>query len=288
MIIHKTQFASYLFGLAMVGVMVFVGCDKTMPEKEQDEIVQQEDGENWWNVPFSRMSLFENEDESYLSFEIGLDKPEQGSMSDEKYRALLDFVGGAVIKGAESLHFVSGVVTKCAGPYATVDTSVEAVRTWFWKNPDAQEKICRLQISGEIKYCGEQYFSYAVQYGSWDWGDVSASVWSWKKMRIMKITDFIDIDKHKAALKRLMRKAVYEEFKEPYAGEMELVLPEKYAKNWPHTFENFYVNEQGIVWCFDSGEVLIGGRCPMEIVVGWNDLKGLLRDKSLIPARVTK
>ena len=107
-------------------------------------------------------------------------------------------------------------------------------------------------------------------------------------MRELKITDFIDTNKHKKALKKLMRKAVYEEFKEAYADQMEIVLPEKYAKDWPHTFENFYVNGQGIVWCFDSGEILIGGRCPMEIGVGWNELKGLLRDKSLIPAKSGK
>lgn len=291
----------FLFGLIMAGMLALVGCDKAMPEKEQDEIVQQEDGEGWWNMSFCEIMFTDrtppewhslakkwpDEEEPFPVFSVSLEKPKQGSMSDVKYRALLDFVGGAIIKGAESdpVGFVGGSVTNGS---VTVESAVESVRTWFWGNHDSPSKwvenIFYLEIWDEIKYSDKQYFSYAVKYGGLDWGVVTAAVWSWEKMRELKITDFIDINKHKKALKKLMRKAVYEEFKEAYADNMETVLP-KYAKNWPETFENFYVCAEGIRWCFASGEVLIGGRCPMEIVVGWDKLKGLLLDEALIPRK---
>lgn len=222
-------------------------------------VVRQEDGDDWWNVPFSKMNLSENtppnppwDDKKYpLSlFHVRLEKPGQGTMSDVKYKALLDFVGG--------------LVAHDKNPHPTIDAAVNLERIAFWQgvikeaeNSDMNNAFEAIQnylrMEGEIKYCDEQYFCYAVWHLH---GDPfccreTAGVWNWKKMQTMKITDFIDTNKHKVALKKLMRKAVYEEFKGSSADERGAVLPD-YAKDWPHTFENFYVNKQGIGWCFDA------------------------------------
>ena len=254
-------------------------------------IVRQGDGELWWDVPYSTMEISGTTPPNppwpvstnypYADFKVNIKKPMQGSMSDVKYRALLDFIGSAISHGAT--------------PHATIDEAVKTEEIVFWRGvikemrntggDDAVETGYDLyEMEGEMKYCDERYFCYAVrhQHGCPCCCGETNVVWRWDVMRPLQMSDLIDTKKNGVALKKLMRKAVYEDFKDAYSDNMEVVLPD-YAKDWPHTFENFYVSDKGVAWCFDAGEVLIGGKGPTEVLVTWKDLKRFIIDQKLIP-----
>ena len=255
-----------------------------------DKLVDQGDGHEWWNISYSRVDLYETTPPNppwagtnypYATFDIGIRKPVQGRMSVEKYSALQNFIGSAITHGKT--------------PHKTIDEAIDTERKTFWdgviaemkktkKSPSDESLFDQFEMNGEIKYSTQKYFCYNVrhQYGCSCCSGETNVVWSWNAMAEVKIDDIVDTHKYAKELKRLMRKAVIEGYGDDYADNMEVLLPD-YAKDWPHTFSNFYLTDRGVTWGYDAGEVLIGGKGTAETTLTWEQLIPFLTDRSVIP-----
>lgn len=255
-------------------------------------VVRQNDGDDWWKLPFSRVKLYETAPPDppwsgtnypYADFQVKLKKPVQGNMSDERYLPLLNFIGSAITHGK--------------GLHRTIDEAIHTERVIFWDGVIQDAKKSGLdsghggpwdvfEMVGEVRYQTENYFCYMVshQHGCPCCVCETNIVWNWETMAPVKINDVVNTGKFAKELKMLMRAAVYEDLKKDYSDNMALVLPD-YAKNWPYTFENFYLTGKGITWSYDAGEVLIGGKGHMETTLSWESLMPYLTDAFAIPPR---
>ena len=64
------------------------------------------------------------------------------------------------------------------------------------------------------------------------------------------------------------------------------VLPD-YANDWPgeNMIEAFFLNEEGVVWEFWAGEVLVGANGHFKMLLPWKKLKPFLHDDFVVPRR---
>ena len=248
--------------------------------KEVAQKPQPTDGEDWWDFPCEKYHSHENTPPNppfdgtnypFASSTYTLEIPVRGAMSDAKFAALQKFLGETIANG----H----------GSAANIREGINRRRISFWEGcikeaqnaggEDALEKgFDILEMEGTVKYQDPMYFCYSLvcQHGCSCCVGQTNVVWNWKTLAPVKIEDVFDLEKSGKELKLLMRKAVVDCLAPDYEGDdMQMVLPD-YAKDWPYTFGNFYVSTKGMTWSCDAGEVLIGGKGPLEFTVSWPDL----------------
>lgn len=248
------------------------------------------DGSRWWMIPYTRMDLYETTPPDppwsgtnypYSTFKVDLLKPVQGTMSAGKFERLLDFIGGAIAHGKE--------------PHGTIDEAVNTLRMDFWSNvikdksnATAQDSqtgaFDQFEMGGEIKYATEKYFCYGIRHqrGCPCCSGETNIVWRWSSLSAVGIEEIVDVKRFAKDLGRLLRAAVVESFKDDYADNMDVVLPD-YAKDWPRSFGNFYLTAKGITWSYDAGEVLIGGKGTAETSLSWEQVRPYLTSESVLP-----
>ena len=241
-----------------------------------------EDGAEWWRFPIEK---YESSDGNppklfnigtnfpYARIDLSADIPGRGTMSKARFDALQSAMGAVVSDGKQ--------------PHSTIREALHREIVKFWsehltKSRNRDGRFGIFCVNTEIPYRGPEYVSFrvSIQDGPPSGTFYRNMVWDWGKMRPLKFYDMVD-KRHRTAFGELMRSELPDN-----VGDPDYVLPD-YAKDWPQedVTEKFFLTEEGVVWEFWAGEVLIGANGHCMMLLPWKKLKPFLRDDFVIPDR---
>lgn len=246
------------------------------------------DSADWWRFPFERVERmdfkppnppFVGTNYPHASVTMMIESPCQGGMTTRKFVALQ-----ACLAQAMSTHSNSAC--------RTVAESAHSELVHFWRghikemdgiSPESSYGVYKLAT--KITYRGPEYVSFRIdsQNGCPCCADTTNIVWNWITETSLHIGEVVDMTAI-GGLKKLMRQRVRAYYADDYADNPDAVLPD-YAKDWPHSFDNFSVDETGVTWFCDAGEVLIGGRGPYATTLTWQELAPFLMKAFRLPTR---
>lgn len=252
-----------------------------------DRRPNQADEQDWWDFPFERVESVETTppippfigtNYPYASVTLKIENPSQGGMSTKKFRALQRCLARAVSPhGDVECLTVTGAVRN------------EVIRFWRevvkeTKDESSDGGFGIFVLETKIMYRGPEYVSFAIknQNGCPCCAESTNVVWSWRTESPLKIWEVIKQSETKG-LKQLMRKRVREDLEADYEDSPELVLPD-YAKNWPYAFDNFSLDENGVTWFCDAGEVILGGKGSYGTHLTWEELSPYMVKGFVIPS----
>lgn len=250
------------------------------------------DAPDWWRFPYRKIKArettppnppFAGTNYPYASVELDLDIPMQGGMTAEKYAALQNFLGGVLTHGRR--------------PHASVQQGLDRMRVEFWDKAIRERRNTGpdddsggfdvLEVRASIPYRDDRYVCFRSEHerGCPCCCVETNAVWSWAQRRPLAIEDVIS-PVHAPELKKLMRAEVCRKLALE-CDDPEFQLPD-YAADWPHTFANFRLDERGVTWCYDAGEVVSGGKGSDDTKLAWEQLKPLLNPSFELPGSPQK
>ena len=245
------------------------------------------DSDDWWRFPFERVERMEfappnppfaGTNYPHASVTLKIESPRQGGMTTRKFNALQSCLAKVI-----SPH--PNVICR------TVAEAVQSELVCFWRklikewdgvSPESGYGIYELET--KIVYRGPEYVSFRIdsQDGCPCCAGATNVVWSWRTESPLPIGEVIDLTA-RSRLKKLMRQRVQEDFADDYGDNPDVVLPD-YAKDWPHSLDNFSLDDAGVTWFCDAGDVLIGGKGPYETKLTWQELSPFLKKTFRLPS----
>lgn len=93
-------------------------------------------------------------------------------------------------------------------------------------------------------------------------------------MRLLKIEDVVDMERRDRLAEMMIANLRFED--------PDFELPD-WAKGWPNSFSNFWIDYSGIVWGYCMGDVYAGANGPMKIRLSWEQLRPVLRKDFVLP-----
>lgn len=241
-----------------------------------------------WRVTVTRIDdvpsappaeLFAGTNYPYASITCSIEDPVNPGMDPEKFSAFQKCLGKSICPHSRR-------------EVTSVRDGLDAALFEFWdkylkevRQGTFESEFAILEISTKVAYTDPAYVGYVVEYqdGCPCCLGQTNVVWSWRMNRSLTSADVVKADSVQQ-LRRMLRAAVKRYFAEDYGDSPEAVLPD-YAKDWPHTLENFLIDERGISWTCDAGEVLIGGKGSSSFRLTWEELSPVLREDFTLPAK---
>ena len=233
------------------------------------------------DVPLSPPAeLFAGTNYPYASIMCSIEDPVNNGMDPEKFSALQKCLGESICPHSRR-------------EVTSVRDGLDAALFEFWdkylnevRQGTFESEFAILEINTKVAYMGPEYLGYVVEYqeGCSCCAGETNVVWSWSMDRSLRSADIVRADSVEQ-LRMMLRAAVKRYFADDYGDAPEMVLPD-YAKDWPHTIENFIIDERGISWSCDAGEVLFGGKGPCSFRLSWEELSPVLREDFKLPAKL--
>ena len=240
----------------------------------------------WWKFPIEMYEydnpqppkfLFEGTNCPQARIHHTIAIPGEGQMPKERYNRLQSAIGAFITHGKK--------------PYCTVKEAVNRETIKFWvkaleefkkdKDFDIECPIGWYELHSEIKYRGPKYVSYSMseQDGSPSSTEFRNFVWSWDKMRQLRIDDVIDTKKI-ARLKAMIRAEGIKIVSD--INESKYEMP-KGSEGWPYDLSNFWIDDQGFVWREEIGWRTGYTITRIEIRLSWHKMRPLLREDFTLP-----
>lgn len=222
--------------------------------------------------------LFAGTNYPYASIMCSVEDPVNAGIAPDEFSAFQRCLGRAICPHSRR-------------EVTSVRDGLDAALFEFWdkylnevRQGTFESEFAILEISTKVAYMGPEYLGYVVEYqdGCPCCAGETNVVWSWRMNRSLTSADVVRTD-FVGQLRRMLRAAVERCFADDYGDASGVVLPD-YAKDWPHTLENFMIDESGISWTCDAGEVLIGGKGPCSFRLTWDELSPVLREDFKLPA----
>ncbi len=248
-----------------------------------------DDSDDWWKFPFQRTERMESKppnppfvgtDYPHADVTLKIESPCQGGMTTRKFNALQSCLAKAISSHTNAI---------CRTVAEAVQSELvhfwrELIKEWDGKSTESGYDIYELET--EIVYRGPEYVSFRIdsQEGCPCGAGATNIVWNWITEKPLRIDEVIDMAAFRG-LKKLMRQRVREDLADDYEDNLAVVLPD-YAKDWPHSLENFSIDEAGVTWFCDAGEVLVGGKGPYETKLTWQELAPYLTTTFHLPSGV--
>jgi len=254
--------------------------DRLMVSVEKDSM-------DWWQFPFERIDRMEfvppnppfaGTNYPHASVTLKIENPCQGGMTTRKFKALQKCLASAISPHAASECLTIRDAVHCE----LVHFWERLIKEWDGVSPESGYGI--YELGTKVSYRGPEYVSFRIdsQDGCPCCAGSTNIVWNWRSEFPLRIEEVLMMSQTNE-LKRLMRQRVWEDLAEAYDDNPEAVLPE-YAKGWPYSFENFSLDEHGVTWFCDAGEVIIGGKGSYGTTLSWDELMPFIREDFKLPS----
>lgn len=246
-------------------------------------------GLEWWRFPFVRLDsvpssppsdLFSGTNYPDASIQCEVEDPVQGGLSTSEFASLQSFLGTAICSHGSQ-------------PIRSVREGVDAELHGFWERylkecceEDTPGHYAVFEMEAKLAYRGPEYVSYRVMHqdGCPCCAMETNVVWSWSARRGLTSADLF-APAAQPRVRQLMNEAARRKYATAYEEGSEPSLPD-YAKDWPHTLENFLLDDRGVTWTFGADEVIIGGKGPTTITLSWDELVSCLQPGFKRPSKL--
>ena len=140
-----------------------------------------------------------------------------------------------------------------------------------------------MRVSGRVYYIDDLYLTYVVERSEHEGGMhpnvwYRYLVWSFEKKRPLWIDDILDMKRKDAILDAIRESAVVDAGTTNYAHYVESTHVD--IENIP---KNFAIEDRGVMFVYNDYENGFYRGGPLEIRVGWEDLRRLVKEPSLVP-----
>lgn len=202
--------------------------------------------------------------EETFTFKADMEYPSHYGISADEYARLTGFVNALFNGGSNFVTTVDEVSRDVFKGIQEASTN---------ENLDAEADL-DMEIKGRVAYADDRYFSYELNLRGICFDSLRCT-YDRTLARPVTIGDLVPPDRL-GRLRGCMRDHVRLAF-----GPMGDGMLKGRPDDWPPVKDAFSVDERGLTWDYSHKELEVGAR--MEIRVGWDELKDIVADRSLLP-----